>query len=397
MPKQPIFKIFTKQNLLTFIVVVAGVFTFIISYFTNLSLTAGVRFYVLYGWLVVLLGLIFTARKFFQKSGYFKIISLILWVLLLVNIINLSLFEYRKFRFFSSGLDTSDHLVAGFRNEKEVLKLVQKNKLAGVYFTARNVQNKSPNEIRNFIQSLQKERFKHSDKALLIMADQEGGIVSHLSPPLTLTISLKEAYEKGEIADLAKIHGKELQEIGVNVNLGPVADLDSPAGAGGYSQISSRSVSDDPQVVQKAVREYCLQLQKFEVKCTLKHFPGIGKVSQDTHFELGRIEANLEQVLADSQGFKSLETEHLVMLSHTLVMAIDDRHPMSVSSKGVRFLRSINPEAKTITDDMSMLPISQDIGIKKAYQMSLSAGVDYVLISYDKDLVYWLRQCIVNS
>ena len=69
---------------------------------------------------------------------------------------------------------------------------------------------------------------------------------------------------------------------------------------------------------------------------------------------------------------------------------IDNQNPASVSQKSINFLKQVNPDAKIITDDFSMLPISKDVGIKKAYIQSLEAGVDYILISYDKELAYQL-------
>ncbi|MFM7855677.1 MAG: glycoside hydrolase family 3 N-terminal domain-containing protein, partial [Flammeovirgaceae bacterium] len=75
-------------------------------------------------------------------------------------------------------------------------------------------------------------------------------------------------------------------------------------------------------------------------------------------------------------------------VSHTQVKNIDPDLPMSISPKGIAYLKEINPDAKIITDDFSMFPISQKYGIQKAYQMAISAGVDYILVSYDTELGY---------
>ncbi len=281
-------------------------------------------------------------------------------------------------------------MIVGFRNESEILNLVRRNKIAGVYFTSRNVHNKTKDEIKEFIQKLQDERSKYSENKLLIMADQEGGIVSHLSPPLTKTISIKDAWQNGSMLEIADIHGQEMKELGFNINLGPVADLDSAYGAGGYSQISSRSVSGKASDVNEAAKQYCMGLSKYKISCTLKHFPGIGEVPQDTHFELGRIEKDYDDLSYQTSAFTSPGVDHYVMFSHVLITSIDPDHPASVSQKVVKYFKEINQSAKIITDDISMLPISKNIGTKKAYLQSIEAGVDYVLISYDKDLIYLL-------
>ena len=183
------------------------VVSLIFIYFTNTSWTAGFRFYIIYTCLIVLLSLIFLERKLLKVKLVF---GLLLFSLILISI-NLATFEYRKFRFFNDSLDTSNNLIAGFRNENELFKLVQKNKLAGVYFTQRNIRGKNKSEIKDFINKLQLERAKHSNKELLIMADNEGGIVSHLSPLLKQPEPLNEAFKNNRIDQVAMIHGKEMR------------------------------------------------------------------------------------------------------------------------------------------------------------------------------------------
>jgi beta-N-acetylhexosaminidase len=378
-----------KTSLVYLFSITCVVVTGLLIYFSQLSLTAGFRFYALYGWGCFLIVLIILNQRFFSK----QIPTWILSFLVLVISINLLSFEYNKFSFYNHSLNTENHVVLGFRNDSEILNLVKQNKVAGVYFTQRNVKGKTKQEIKSFIKELQTERLKHSDQELLIAVDQEGGIVSHLSPLLTLTESLGQASDQNRIKEIAAIHGKELSELGFNVNFSPVADLQNYAkSSDGFSQIASRSISNNPGEVIQDVSQYCKELSKYEVRCTLKHFPGIGEVQQDTHFELGIIYKSKDELTPQSSTFQDPGTMHLVMLSHTLVTDIDDQNPVSTSKAGIDYLKSINPKAITITDDISMLPISRGIGIKKAYQQSVAAGVDYILISYDKELIYRLYE-----
>lgn len=377
-------------------------FVVAISYLCLTSLFASVRFYVLFGFLglnLFLVGVFLylkrnNLRPVFKKERFVLVIfSLTIFAIFF----SLLVFPYNRFRFYRSDLSTNKNLIVGFRNESDVVELVKANKIAGVYLTARNVQNKSKAEIKDFVESLQDIQAKNSDTKLLILADNEGGTVSHLSPPLTQTKSLASVLQTKnsldseailEIKEIAQTQGKELQEIGVNVNLSPVADLKSELGAGGFSQINSRSISDDPKVVHEVVDIYCEELSKYEVNCTLKHFPGIGSVQEDTHFFLGTKNNPKSELDNESQAFKKVDTSHLVMVSHTRVENIDPDLPMSVSAKGIAYLKEINPDAKIITDDFSMFPISQKYGIRKGYQMAISAGVDYVLVSYDTEMAY---------
>jgi beta-N-acetylhexosaminidase len=334
------------------------------------------------------------ARKF--KSKMYKIYSLIVLVFAFFSIFS---FQFNKFMFFNfqeNSLETNKHLIIGYRSESEIRKLVRQNKIAGVYVTKRNVEGKTKDEIKNFLSELQNERKKHSSQELIIMADQEGGIVSHLSPLLTQTGTLakvlaedKNSFES-KIQKIASIHGSELAEIGINVNLAPVADLENENSAEGFSQISKRAISKNPEEIQIVVKNYCNKLWEYGIKCTLKHFPGIGDVAEDTHFRLGIKKGDLEKIKYEASSFRSPQNPHFVMVSHTKIEAIDNQNPASTSRKSIEFLKQINPDAKVITDDFSMMPISKGVGIKKAYTASLEAGVDYILISYDKDLGYEL-------
>ena len=388
--------------LLRIFLVLYALFVAAISYLCLTSLFASVRFYVLFVFLglnLFLVGVFLylnrTRLKFIFKQQKFLVTALS--VATLIIIFSLLVFPYNRFRFYRSDLSTNKNLIVGFRNESDVVELVKANKIAGVYLTARNVQNKSKAEIKDFIKNLQDIQAKTTNTKLLILADNEGGTVSHLSPPLTQTKSLasvlgaKNSLDSEailEIKEIAQTQGKELEEIGVNVNLSPVADLKSELGAGGFSQINSRSISDDPKIVHEVVDIYCEELSKFDVSCTLKHFPGIGSVQEDTHFFLGTKNNPKSEIDNESQVFKSVNTPHLVMVSHTRVDNIDPDLPMSISPKGIAYLKEINPDAKIITDDFSMFPISQKYGIRKGYQMAISAGVDYVLVSYDTELGY---------
>jgi len=387
--------------LLKILPVFYALFVAVISYLCLTSLFASVRFYVLFGFLglnLFLVGVFLYLNrdrlKFIFKQQ--KFVATTLSVTTLIILFSLLVFPYNRFRFYGSELSTNKNLIVGFRNESDIVDLVKANKIAGVYLTARNVQNKSKAEIKDFIDNLQDIQAKNSDTKLLILADNEGGTVSHLSPPLTQTKSLASVLQANnldeqallEIKETAQTQGKELQEIGVNVNLSPVADLKSELGAGGFSQINSRSISDDPKIVHEVVNIYCEELSKFGVSCTLKHFPGIGSVQEDTHFFLGTKNNPKSEINNESQAFMSVEKSHLVMVSHTRVDNIDPDLPMSISPKGIAYLKEINPDAKIITDDFSMFPISQKYGIRKAYQMAISAGVDYVLVSYDTELGY---------
>ncbi|MEM1312424.1 MAG: glycoside hydrolase family 3 N-terminal domain-containing protein [Patescibacteria group bacterium] len=375
--------------------------------FTKTSLLAAIREWVLAAMLfLTIITFVYSSRL---SSRFVKIFPLVSLILIVTIIASFGMNRFMFMNFQNDDLQTNKHLIVGYRNDQETRNLVKKNKVAGVYITARNIRGKTRNEIKNFIYELQAERKKYSENELVIMADQEGGLVSHLSPLLTKTPSLgsvTEFSEKGDeklsevlsgetkqraqVLEIAGTHGSELQEIGINTNLAPIADLKSSNSAEGFSQISKRAISDNPEIAKLVIKEYCNKLWDHEVKCVLKHFPGIGDVSEDTHFELGIKKGNLETIKYQASAFESPQNPHFIMVSHSKIESVDSQNPASVSKEAIKLLKEINSEAKIVTDDFSMIPISGGIGVKKSYTKALEAGVDYILVSYDKELAYEL-------
>ncbi|NEP15061.1 MAG: glycoside hydrolase family 3 protein, partial [Symploca sp. SIO2C1] len=126
-----------------------------------------------------------------------------------------------------------NHFIVGYRDFKRLKKLVEHQAIGGVFITARNIKHKSKADIQQEISKLQAIRQDQGLSPLWIAVDQEGGIVSRLSPPLTklpplsTIISEEQPIEqsKDAVIKYARIHGQELSELGVNLNFAPVVDL----------------------------------------------------------------------------------------------------------------------------------------------------------------------------
>ncbi|MBD1997992.1 glycoside hydrolase family 3 protein [Leptolyngbya sp. FACHB-541] len=304
------------------------------------------------------------------------------------------------------------HFVVGYRNFDEVRELVSKRAIGGVFITARNVQNKTKDEIKQEIQTLQTIRQGQGLPPLWIATDQEGGMVSRLSPPLTLLPQLSSLIDsaaidrsKDEVVNYAKTHGSELAEVGVNLNFAPVVDLNkgviSPNDK--FSQIYQRAISTDANIITKVASWYCQTLEEYGVRCTLKHFPGLGRVETDTHLEDAELQTPVEELAREDWiPFRTLmsDTQSLTMLSHAKLVAVDPEHPTSFSKPVVTgILRDDwNYNGILITDDFSMGAVyrSKD-GLRNATVKAINAGVDLVLISYDKDLYYEAMDALLKA
>lgn len=314
----------------------------------------------------------------------------------------------------ASQLETlGQHFIVGYRNLEEVKTLVEKGAIAGVFITRRNIQNKTPDEINQEIQSLQAIRANQGLSPLWIATDQEGGIVSRLSPPLTrlppLSSIIKDEKDidsaKEDVIRYASIHGKELSKIGINLNFAPVVDLNYGviSSEDKYSKIYLRAISADKDIVAKVALWYCQTLADYGVTCTIKHFPGLGRVDTDTHLEDAQLKTSVAELTqADWVPFREVmsKTNAFTMLGHAQLIAVDPDHPVSFSQQVVTDIirDKWQHNGILITDDFSMHAVygSRD-GLEAATVKAINAGVDLILMAYDTDLYYNAMNALLQS
>jgi beta-N-acetylhexosaminidase len=239
-----------------------------------------------------------------------------------------------------------------------------------------------------------------SGAPLLIGVDQEYGIVTRLANGFT---DFPGAQELGDIADTAvavqqteavtAAAGRELAAVGVTVNFAPVADV---APTSGDSGVAGRMFGSDPgrtgQLVAASVRGY----QSGGVAATLKHFPGIGRLSQDTHVELPTYssscaEWNATEAVPMQAGIDAGAA--LVMTGHILLPAVGaESDPSSVSAAVVTDLLrgagrdgcvGLGFQGVAVSDSLVMAPIVENYGAAAAAWRALAAGQDLALIPQD--------------
>ncbi|MDY6783803.1 MAG: glycoside hydrolase family 3 N-terminal domain-containing protein [Cyanobacteriota bacterium] len=296
------------------------------------------------------------------------------------------------------------HFVVGYRDFEEVRELVEKRAIAGIFITKRNIQGKTKEQIKQEIQSLQQIRDRQNLSPLWIATDQEGGIVSRLSPPLTQLPQLSTIVEeqrnpseqKEAVIEYATIQGKELSEIGVNLNFAPVVDInkDIVNPEDRFSKIYKRAISRDRAVVARVAQWYCQTLMEYNVYCTLKHFPGLGRVEEDTHLSSAKLETPIAQLQQDDWvPFRQVlkNTPAFTMLGHAILTEVDREHPVSFSESVVTGIvrNQWQHDGILITDDFCMQAVFRSkAGLRKATIAALNGGVDLVLIAYDTDLYY---------
>lgn len=232
----------------------------------------------------------------------------------------------------------------------------------------------------------------HAQIPLLISTDQEGGLVNRLLPitgwrpsaqDIGATNDPNQAYQQG-VSD-AKI----LSQLGMNVNLAPVADVQTISDDA--TIIPTRMYGTTPDKVTSFVSAYLNGLQGMGVIGTLKHWPGLGWATVDPHDALpvtNRSQADLNNI--DFAPYRALIAQgnvDMIMSTHTLVTAYDPTMPASLSPILIdQVLRhDLGYQGVVITDGLYMGAITARWTVPQAAVLAVIAGNDLLLGPWNHD------------
>lgn len=253
---------------------------------------------------------------------------------------------------------------------------------AGFILFARNCD--TPDQIRQLIGAL---RGTQQSENKLILVDQEGGRVARLRPPHWP--SYPPAADFGRLAarDLesaleavrlnTRLIAHDLADLGFNVDCLPVLDLPS---AGSHDVIGDRAYGQEPALVAALGRAACDGLLAGGVLPVLKHIPGHGRAGVDSHEELPRVDASVEELKeTDLAPFKALNAISLAMTAHVVFEAIDPAAPATTSRSVIDTIirGEIGFDGLLMSDDLSMNALAGSIADRT--KESLAAGCDVVL------------------
>tara|TARA_Y100000590_G_scaffold470502_1_gene665766 strand:+ start:3774 stop:4793 length:1020 start_codon:yes stop_codon:yes gene_type:complete len=274
-----------------------------------------------------------------------------------------------------------------FLTEKELIILKRINPL-GVIIFKRNIKSKK--QITNLIKFI-KENIR---KDILIFIDQEGGPVQRLTLPYWKNYPsfkyLGDIYEKSQIDArnltycVGRLIASDLKEIGINVNCSPCLDVRK---AHTSPFLRERIFSENPVAVSSLGQKMATGLMDGECIPVIKHIPGHGRATDDSHYFLPTIEDNLDTLLQDDfKPFKELNYLPISMTAHINYRSLDNK-PATFSRVIIDIIReSIGFSGLIITDDINMKALDGDIKYKTFE--ALNAGCDLILnCSGDNELI----------
>lgn len=224
------------------------------------------------------------------------------------------------------------------------------------------------------------------DSTAVLALDEEGGDVTRLhlreGSPHPGNAALGAHDDMDATHAVAAGIGAELARVGIWLDLAPSADINSnPANP----VIGTRSFGSDPQLVARHTIAYVEGLASQGVAASVKHFPGHGDTSVDSHRALPRVDASAEVLRARELVPFRAAIEHgvaTVMTSHVLLTAFDDVEPATLSRAVLTGLlrEELGFGGVIISDALDMAGASARYGIGGAAVRSLAAGADLLCL-----------------
>src|SRR3954469_25320793 len=256
--------------------------------------------------------------------------------------------------------------MAGTFPSQSLRDRVRRGRVGGVILFGPNVGPRLPRAIA----ALQRAARSGGNPALLIAVDQEGGEVKRLAslPPARAPAQMSAAVAGREGAAA----GRALLARGINTNLAPVADVNHG------SFLGSRSFGSAPRAVAAAACAFATGLQSAGVNATLKHFPGLGRTTQNTDLHAVTVSAPAGALRADLEPYRRCaDRTRLVMVSNATYPAFDADRPAVFSRRIVSgVLRGeLGFAGVTISDTLA----APRVGSPTAGVRASRAGVDLLL------------------
>ena len=287
-------------------------------------------------------------------------------------------------------------IMVGFRGVEvketdPIYKMIVKYKIGGVVLYSRDLPSKealkrnvsSPSQLKKLNADLQ----AIDSTKLLIGIDEEGGFVTRLSVEDGFKYH-KSHQAIGAIANIDSTRlwagnmADELASLGINMNFGPVLDLNTNPQNPVIGK-RERSFSDSLQLVTEFGKVFMEEHQKRNIATTPKHFPGHGSSATDTHKGLADVSKtwNYEELKPFTNLMRSKHAK-VLMTSHVYNENLDTL-PATLSPKIIEELlrKEYGFKGVIISDDMQMRAISNFYDFETAIEKAINAGVDMLLFS----------------
>ena len=287
---------------------------------------------------------------------------------------------------------------------------ITRRRIGGVVLFDYDVPARSPS--RNItspeqLSSLTLELQKLSKIPLFIAIDQEGGKVNRLKQsrgfPATVSAEYLGRLNNPDSTTAAALQtARTLKAMHITMNLAPVADLNANPDNPVIGKLG-RSFSSNPETVIGNLKLTVSAFHNEGIIATLKHFPGHGSSTTDTHRDFTDITASWsEQELEPYRFLIAAGYNDAIMTAHVFNGKLDPLYPATLSKTTLTDLlrNKLGFKGVIVSDDMQMKAIADRYGIETAIRLAIEAGVDILLFgnntSYDQAIASKATD-IINS
>jgi beta-N-acetylhexosaminidase len=258
--------------------------------------------------------------------------------------------------------------------EESHLAVLESVRPAGIVLFARNIE--SSDQVRQLVDS-----FCDLDPRPFVCVDLEGGMVNRLAPLWGDLPSPAQAAASGRkaVRALGQAAGAACRALGISLDFAPVVDLERPEG---LIARQGRTLSRDTERSSTFARVFADGLAEWNVGGCLKHFPGLGAASVDTHEDLAIIDHRTEDLDAHMGVFAALSADiPVVMIGHVVVPALGDaERPASLSRQVVRLAKDLPGRPVVLSDDIEMGALGGFGAIEDLTVAAFKAQIHGVLI-----------------
>ncbi|WP_244898149.1 beta-N-acetylhexosaminidase [Paenibacillus xylanexedens] len=289
--------------------------------------------------------------------------------------------------------------VQGTTLDDQAKQMITNQKVGGIIFYANNVSTLEGTA--KFVKSI-KEANQSNPVPIFMSVDQEGGKVSRM--PETVE-SIPSSRKVGETKDSAlaetmgELLARQVQLVGFNVDFAPVLDVNSNPK---NPVIGDRSFGSSAELVSRMGIAEMKGLRSEGIIPVVKHFPGHGDTSVDSHLDLPVVNKT-EKQLAELEWipFQAAVKEQVeaVMVAHILFPKLDPDHPASLSDViiGEHLRGKFKYDGVVITDDLSMGAIAKNFKLDQAALATVKAGSDILLVAHSYESAKTIFETLISA
>jgi beta-N-acetylhexosaminidase len=282
--------------------------------------------------------------------------------------------------------------MSGLVPDAAILARVRAGQIGGVVLFGANISDAA--QVRTLTRTLQAAAAAGGQPKLLISTDQEGGSIRRVPwiPPTLSPPQIGEMASTSVAREQGRLTGIALADLGINVDLAPVADLPFSTASILYQQ--GRTFSFEADLNASLVDAFAAGLAAGGVVPVLKHFPGLGYAQHDTDSVVVTLNLTRTGLAPGLRPYQRVAGLHMVLLSNAVYTVFDPANAAgwSPAVAGDMLRRDNGFTGVSMTDSLTGAAAARGVSESSLAVSAATAGTDFILV-LDKDEAAALAAC----